>query len=114
MKAYPRKSGPLGSSRKHQIINKEEVMRLLQRPRSKLVEMWKRDALFEWYRKQNARAPMYNPSSSIQEDVKNVIFPGEKCVRCKTAATKRRKKTNLVRVLWFNAVLSFLGIMLFI
>lgn len=96
---YKYKNGPLGSTRKHDILDKEEVARLLDRPRSRLIELWKRGNLFSWYRKQNARSPGYNPSVRVRNAAQKVIFPGEKCAGCKKTSSKCLNRTDPLRAL---------------
>ena len=89
----------MGSTKPKEVLNEKEVSMLLNRPRSQLAEIWKRDALSQWASTLNEPPKTYAPTSHIQKKVSEVILSGEKCNQCKT----RRKKcigVSLYRILF--------------
>ena len=96
----------MGSTKPKEVLNEKEVSMLLNRPRSQLAEIWKRDALSQWASTLNEPPKTYAPTSHIQKKVSEVILSGEKCNQCKT----RRKKcigVSLYRILFSKKRIPF-------
>ena len=59
---YKYKKGPMGSSRRNKLLGGEEVSNLLNKPRSRLVDYWKRDSVHAWMDSLNKETPDYSPN----------------------------------------------------
>ena len=82
-------------------MNVTEIQSLVNRPRSKLVEIWNRDSIHEWTRKLQDPLPPYKASARVKSKLPHVLMPGEKCSDCKVRRTRKLNITaNLGILIW--------------
>ena len=85
---YPAKHGPLGSSKRKEILNSKEIFRLVSLPRSKLASYWKRDEITKWASAQGSPCIPYKPSRKAEALARETYLPGDKCADCKKIREK--------------------------
>ena len=78
----------MGSARRKEIVNVPEISLLVNRPRSKLADLWKRDTLHGWADSLNDPVPEYEPGEAVRKRLRKTLLPGEKCDECRKNRTR--------------------------
>ena len=84
--SFNRPTGPLGSVKKKGVIDVSELASILNRPMSKLADMWNRDALTRRADSVGDTVPIYKPSNDVKSKLIDALLP---CERCKQRKTNR-------------------------
>ena len=93
LRAYKEKSGPLGPSSLQQLLDCAVVETLVNRPMSKLRDLWAMGIISDWAKNLSKPVPPYVASDVSKRGVLSTYLPGGKRNECK------EKMVSLINVL---------------